>query len=98
MPGRPLEGGEDDAAVSVVLSVGFVLAHNGELGAVDGQELSSRVRPEATAARTPRTNSQIPDNASPESQPAQRQMLFIIEKTGLQDVLRITKQRLDIAR
>lgn len=31
-------GGEDDAAVLVVPGVGFVLAHDGELDAVDGQE------------------------------------------------------------
>ena len=37
--GRPLEGSEDDTAVGIVPSVGFVLAHDGELGAVDGEEL-----------------------------------------------------------
>ena len=37
MPGSP--GDEDDAAVGVVPSVGLVLAHEGELDAVDGQEL-----------------------------------------------------------
>ena len=37
--GEVLGGGEDDAAVGVVLGVGFVLAHDGELDAVDGQEL-----------------------------------------------------------
>ena len=37
--GEALGGGEDDAAVGVVPGVGFVLAHDGELDAVDGQEL-----------------------------------------------------------
>ena len=31
-------GGEDDAAVLVVPGVGFVLAHDGELHAVDGEQ------------------------------------------------------------
>ena len=35
--GKTLGSGEDDAAVGVVPSVGFVLAHDGELDAVDGE-------------------------------------------------------------
>ena len=37
--GEALGGGEDDAATGIVPSVGFVLAHDGELDAVDGEEL-----------------------------------------------------------
>ena len=37
--GEALRGGEDDAAVGIVPSVGFVLTHDGELDAVDGEEL-----------------------------------------------------------
>ena len=37
--GEALRRGEDDAAVGIVPSVGFVLAHDGELDAVDGEEL-----------------------------------------------------------
>ena len=37
--GEALGWGEDDAAVGIVPSVGFVLAHDGELDAVDGEEL-----------------------------------------------------------
>ena len=48
--GEALGGGEDDAAVGVVPGVGLVLAQDGELDAVDGQELVE-VRPRAMAAR-----------------------------------------------
>ena len=36
--GEALGGGEDDAAVGVVPGVGFVLAEDGELDAVNGEE------------------------------------------------------------
>ena len=37
--GEALGDGEDNAAVGVVVGVGFVLAHDGELDSVDGEEL-----------------------------------------------------------
>lgn len=39
---QPFAGGEDDAAVLVVPSIGFVLAHDGELHAVDGEQFVQR--------------------------------------------------------
>ena len=36
--GEALGGGEDDAAGGVVVGVGFVLAHDGELDSVEGEE------------------------------------------------------------
>lgn len=37
--GEAFAGGEDDAAALVVVGVGLVLAHDGELDAVDGLQL-----------------------------------------------------------
>ena len=97
MPGRPLEGGEDDAAVGVVPSVGFVLAHDGELDAVDGQELFEG-EPEGHGGEDAAHKLPNPRQRFAGVVASSATDIIHYQETRLQDALRITKQRLDIAR